>query len=102
MQPRSTAGKPGERARDEARNDHHPSFAAGEWEISDQREPDERFGKTRSDGGAPAEDYVRVDKADADLEPDAVEEDVTVESSPDPNPHTKAKKKPRISKTSRR
>jgi hypothetical protein len=52
MTTRSKASKPGERARDEARPDHHRSFAAGEWEVSDQREPDEKFGKTRSDGGA--------------------------------------------------
>lgn len=43
--------KPGERMRDEARNDHSPKFASGEWELADEREPDERFGKSRADGG---------------------------------------------------
>jgi len=65
--------KPGERSRDEARNDHHNSFAAGEWQLSDQREPDERFGKTRSDGGAAAESYVN----DTDGDPPEVLDDDT-------------------------
>ena len=69
MPTRSKSGKPGERARDEARNgarnnDGHPKFAAGEWELADERDPDERFGKSRSDGGAPAEQYVRAESDD--------------------------------------
>ncbi len=68
----SKNSKPGERARDEARPDHHAAFAAGEWELSDQRDPDERFGKSRSDGGAPAEQYVRAE-GDDDV-PDVIED----------------------------
>jgi hypothetical protein len=47
--PKRASSRAGERKRDEARDDSAPKFAGGEWDLADEREPDERFGKSRSD-----------------------------------------------------
>jgi hypothetical protein len=44
-----------ERARDEQRSDRTPRYAGAPWEVADERAPDERFGKARTDDSDPSE-----------------------------------------------
>ncbi|MBX3158014.1 MAG: hypothetical protein KF773_18745 [Deltaproteobacteria bacterium] len=46
---RSRRKKAGERRRDEARGPGGPRYGGTSWKRADERAPDERFGRTRSD-----------------------------------------------------
>jgi hypothetical protein len=44
-----------ERARDEQRPERTPRYAGAPWAVADERAPDERFGKARTDDSDPSE-----------------------------------------------
>src|SRR5688500_14053077 len=63
--PHAASDRPGERARDEQRDDGGPRYGGEAWEVADER-GDQRFGHARNDDADPSELRKGTGAADDD------------------------------------